>query len=65
MDDRNQDGKPLSKWQYLQHRKSIMPKFCYKEWQIMLGLHSMLVTLLYTSDLQLVLSKTNRIGDTK
>ena len=31
------DWKSLSKWQYLQHYKSTMPKFVYKEWHKKLG----------------------------
>jgi hypothetical protein len=37
MDDPKLDGKFLSKWQFMQHCKSLMPKLLYKEWQIMLG----------------------------
>ena len=43
MDDWNLYGKPLSKWQDLWHRKFILSKMFYKEWQIMLGLHLALV----------------------
>ena len=42
MDDWNLDENLLSKWQYLQHCKSIIPPKNYKEWQIMLGWHSVL-----------------------
>ena len=35
----------------------------HKEWQILLGLHLVLVTI--HAQLQSVLSKTNKIGDTK
>ena len=38
--------------------------FFYKEWQIMLGTHLLLVRLYHALQL-LVLSKTIRIGDTK
>ena len=41
----------------------MMPKNSHKERQIMVHLHLVLVTL--QGSLQLVLSKTNRIGDTK
>ena len=37
MDDWNANEKSLSKWPYLQHCKSIMPKYVNKEWQILLG----------------------------
>ena len=43
--------------------KSIMPSKNYKEWQIMLGLHLVLVTL-HRGGSWWVLSKTTRIGDT-
>ena len=43
--------------------KSIMPSKNYKEWQIMLGLHLVLVTL-HRGGSWLVSSKTTRIGDT-
>ena len=43
--------------------KSIMPNYV-KEWQLMLGLHLVLVTP-PVGGLQLVLSKTYRIGETK
>jgi len=38
MDDWVLDEKLISKWQYLQHCKSIMPKIVYKEWQILVSL---------------------------
>ena len=63
MDDWNLDEKPLGKWQHLQHRKDIIPPKIYKEWQILLGQHLVLVTPHRGS--QLVLSKAIRIGDTK
>ena len=63
MDDQILNEKLLGKRQKLQHCKSIIPQNTYKEWQIMLGYHFVLVTLYYS--LQLVLSKTMRIGDTK
>ena len=43
--------------------KFIMPNYV-KEWQLMLGLHLVLVTP-HVGGLQLVLSKTYRIGETK
>ena len=56
--------KSLGKWQQLQHCKIYnTPEFFYKEWQIVLGEHLVLVTLY--CGLQLALSKTIRIGDTK
>jgi hypothetical protein len=39
------------------------PQIYDKEWQIVLGKHFVLVTLHYNLDI--VLSNTNRIGDTK
>ena len=42
--------------------KMICPIFFYKEWQIMLGQHLVLVSL--HQGLQLVLSTTIRVGDT-
>ena len=45
MDKWNLDETPLSKWQYLQHYKSITPKILYEERQILLGVHVDLVTL--------------------
>ena len=45
MDDWNLDENLLSKWQYLQHCKSIMPIIFYKEWWMILGFHLLLVTL--------------------
>jgi hypothetical protein len=45
MDDWKLDEKSLNKWQQLQHCKSKMPTNIYKEWQILLGLHIVLVTL--------------------
>lgn len=36
---RNLDEKLFNKWQYVQHYKSIMPVFSYKECQLMLGVH--------------------------
>ena len=39
------------------------PKLIHKEWQVILGLHVVFVPL--HGGLQLVLSKTNSIGDTK
>ena len=59
MDDWNLDEKSLIKWQYLQKYVN----FFFKKWQIMLGLH--VVSVHYMCGLQLVLSKINRIGDTK
>ena len=44
MDDWNLNGKQLGKWLQSQHCKSIIPKCFQKEWQIMLGLHIVLVT---------------------
>jgi hypothetical protein len=35
----------FSKWQWLQHCKSIILNSIYNEWQIMLGLHIVLATL--------------------
>ena len=43
--------------------KSTLPQESYKEWQIMLGEHLVLVTLY--RDVQSVSSKTIRIGGTK
>ena len=43
--------------------KFAMPELFYKKWQMMLGLHLVLVTL--HDGLQLVLSTTYRIGDTE
>ena len=45
MDVWDLDENPLSKWQTLEHCKSIMPKLFYNEWQLMLGLHFVLVIL--------------------
>ena len=39
MDDWNLDEISLTKWQILQHGKSIMAKLLYEEWQLMVGLH--------------------------
>ena len=63
MDDWNLDEKSPGKGHQLQHHKSITLPKIYKEWQIMLGQHLVLVTLHH--GLQLVLSKTIRIADTK
>jgi hypothetical protein len=41
----------------------MIPQEIYKKWQVVLGEHLVLVTLYY--NLQLVLSKTIRAGDTK
>ena len=43
--------------------KELFPQLIYKEWKIMLGWHLVLVTL--SCGLQLVLSKTIKIGDTE
>ena len=63
MDDWKLDEKSLSKWQYLQHCKPRIIKSSYKEQQILSGYHLVLVTL--HRGLQLVLSKTIRLGDSK
>ena len=60
MDDYNMDENSLSKWQWLQHWKSIMPSlFLHKEWKIRI------VLVILHMRLQFVLSKANRLGDTK
>ena len=45
MNDWDLNDKSLSKWQYFQHSKSIVPNIYTKEWQTMLRLHLVLVTL--------------------
>ena len=57
------DENPLGKWQQLQHCKSIIPHKFFQEMRNNVGL-TFSVSELYR-DLQLVLSKTIRIGDTK
>ena len=55
--------KPLNKWLELQNCISISPPKNYKEWQIMLDYHLVLVTLYH--GLQLVRIKTIATGDTE
>jgi hypothetical protein len=63
MDDWNLDETSFDKWHLLQYYKVIIPQELNKEWQILWGSHLVLVTL--HRNLQLVLSKTIRIVDTK
>ena len=63
MHDWNLGEKSLDKWQVIATLSIYNPPKFYKQWQTMLGSHLVLVTLY--RGLQLVLSKTIRIGDTK
>ena len=45
VDDSNLDENSLNTWKSMQHCKSVMPKIFYEEWQIILRLHLVLVTL--------------------
>ena len=66
IDDWNMNEKSLGQWQIPQHCKPITPSKIYKEWYydtMMLDQQLVLVTLYRM--LQLVLSKTIRISDTR